>query len=112
MSCIEATAKVYVILDHPPYLASCLRFRMMGGEAKQNSVFKTMILFSLAMLSVPVFLYFFSKSIFFEGECSTVMNIMAQFLDRVIDRHSHTNLPLARIFIYMNYIDTEASKKF
>ena len=69
---------------------------MMGGEAKQNSVFKTMILFSLAMLSVPVFLYFFSKSIFFEGECS--MNIVAQFLDRVIDCHSHTNLPLARIF--------------
>ena len=45
-----------------------LFFRMMGGEAKQNSVFKTMILFSLAMLFLPVFLYFFSKSVFFEGE--------------------------------------------
>ena len=45
---------------------------MMGGEAKQNSVFKTMILFSLAMLILPVFLYFFSKSAFFEGKSEDV----------------------------------------
>ncbi|KAK3099627.1 hypothetical protein FSP39_007190, partial [Pinctada imbricata] len=49
------------IFDVSPY-------RMMGNdEAQNNSVMKTMILFSFAMLFLPIFLYFFSKSMFFEG---------------------------------------------
>lgn len=36
-------------------------------EEKTNSVMKTLILFSIAMLFLPVFLYFASKSLFFEA---------------------------------------------
>ena len=58
---------------------------MMGGEEKQNSVFKTMILFSLAMCFLPVFLYFFSKSAFFEGKALKLQEqiIMNEGLDGV-----------------------------
>ncbi|XP_048751697.1 vacuolar ATPase assembly integral membrane protein vma21-like [Ostrea edulis] len=48
-------------------MADDLRSRMMTDEAKTNSVMKTMILFSLSMIFFPVFLYFFSKSVFFEA---------------------------------------------
>ncbi|XP_069131500.1 vacuolar ATPase assembly integral membrane protein vma21-like [Argopecten irradians] len=49
-------------------MADDLRSRMMGQTAEQNqSVMKTMILFSMAMLILPVFTYFFAKSFFFEG---------------------------------------------
>ena len=39
----------------------------MEDPDRENSVMKTMIFFSLAMLSLPIFLYFFSKSFFFEA---------------------------------------------
>jgi hypothetical protein len=42
----------------------------MEDPDRENSVMKTMIFFSLAMLSLPIFLYFFSKSFLFEGEFS------------------------------------------
>ncbi|XP_062587477.1 vacuolar ATPase assembly integral membrane protein VMA21-like isoform X2 [Saccostrea cucullata] len=48
--------------------------RIMGDEARTNSVMKTMILFSLSMIFFPVFLYFFSKSMFFQG----IMGISSQ----------------------------------
>ncbi|XP_060064797.1 vacuolar ATPase assembly integral membrane protein VMA21-like [Ylistrum balloti] len=49
-------------------MADDLRSRMMGQTEEQNqSVMKTMILFSMAMLFLPVFSYFFTKSFFFEG---------------------------------------------
>ncbi|KAH3843218.1 hypothetical protein DPMN_116856 [Dreissena polymorpha] len=47
-------------------MESDLRSRMMRSEEKENSVMKTMVLFSLAMLFFPVFLYFASKRMFFE----------------------------------------------
>lgn len=39
----------------------------MKDEAHSNSVMKTMVLFSLAMIFFPVFLYFFTKAVIFEG---------------------------------------------
>ncbi|XP_033744046.1 vacuolar ATPase assembly integral membrane protein VMA21-like isoform X2 [Pecten maximus] len=49
-------------------MADDLRSRMMGQTQEQNqSVMKTMILFSMAMLFLPVFTYFSAKSFFFEG---------------------------------------------
>ncbi|XP_052672921.1 vacuolar ATPase assembly integral membrane protein VMA21-like [Crassostrea angulata] len=48
-------------------MADDLRSRIMKDEAHTNSVMKTMILFSLAMIFFPVFLYFFSKAVIFEG---------------------------------------------
>lgn len=39
----------------------------MEDTEKTNSVMKTMIIFSLAMITMPVFLYFFSKSFVFEA---------------------------------------------
>ncbi|XP_045203476.1 vacuolar ATPase assembly integral membrane protein VMA21-like [Mercenaria mercenaria] len=47
-------------------MADDLRTRMMGGREREDGVMKTMILFSLAMLFFPVFLYFFSKRMLFE----------------------------------------------
>ncbi|KAL4230191.1 vacuolar ATPase assembly integral membrane protein vma21 [Mactra antiquata] len=44
-----------------------LRTRMLGGRQAEEGVMKTMLIFSFAMLFFPVFLYFFSKSVFFEG---------------------------------------------
>ena len=50
---------------------------MMGGKAKEDSVMKTMVIFCLALLFFPVFLYFFSKAAFFEG---TVSILLVKFL--------------------------------
>lgn len=44
-----------------------LRTKMMGGREADEGVMKTMIIFSLLMCFFPVFLYFFSKIIFFEA---------------------------------------------
>ncbi|XP_052793408.1 vacuolar ATPase assembly integral membrane protein VMA21-like isoform X2 [Mya arenaria] len=41
--------------------------RMMGSKEKEDSVMKTMVLFSLAMMFFPVFIYFASKRMFFEA---------------------------------------------
>lgn len=48
--------------------ALLLFHRMMGSREREDGVMKTMILFSLAMLFFPVFLYFFSKRMLFEGK--------------------------------------------
>ncbi|KAL5012929.1 hypothetical protein ScPMuIL_011480 [Solemya velum] len=47
-------------------MADDIRSRVMGDE-NYSSVLSTMIFFSLAILFLPVFLYFFSKSMFFEA---------------------------------------------
>ena len=37
MSCVEATAKVYVILDHPPYISYANDVLDLWGEGCQNA---------------------------------------------------------------------------
>ncbi|XP_052089767.1 vacuolar ATPase assembly integral membrane protein vma21-like [Mytilus californianus] len=47
-------------------MADDLRTRMEDKE-KTDTVMRTMVVFSLAMITLPIFLYFISKSFFFEA---------------------------------------------
>lgn len=61
----------------------------MKDEAHSNSVMKTMVLFSLAMIFFPVFLYFFTKAVIFEGRL-----LRSKRSKQVIEVHCILQMPV------------------
>lgn len=77
----------------------------MKDEAHTNSVMKTMILFSLAMIFFPVFLYFFSKAVIFEGglmrsnRSKQVTEVHSLYLTNACMYHVHVQFNLYNLHL-------------